>query len=252
MGYTVKTVSGLAGVSIRTLHHYDEIGLLTPAGATESGYRLYSDRDLERLQQILFFRELEMGLKEIGEILDDPGFDRRQALVNQRQALMVRRERIKRLIRTIDQTLESLEGGKGMKEKEMFEGFDAARYEAEAKEKWGDTPQWKESQRKTRRYTKVDWAAIRGENARIIQGIADAMGRGERDAAVQDGVRQFHEHINRRYYTCTAEIFRGLADGYVDDPRFAATWEKIKPGLAAFLRKAMLVYCDTLPREAEG
>jgi hypothetical protein len=132
----------------------------------------------------------------------------------------------------------------------MFAGFDQAKYEEEARRKWGHTPAWKESQRRTGRYTKEDWAAIHGKSKEITLGIAERMDRGPSDPEVQQWVEKFHQHINGSFYTCTADIFRGLADGYVEDPRFSATWEAVKPGLARFMSSAMHVYCDSLLRRA--
>jgi DNA-binding transcriptional MerR regulator len=251
MGYTVKKVSRLAGVSVRTLHHYDAIGLLKPAQVSGAGYRLYSEGDLRRLQQILFFRELEFGLQEIGEIIDDPTFDRRQALLHHRQALTARRERLTQLIKTLDRALDSLERATPMKDKELFGGFDPSRYEDEARQRWGETPEWKESERRTRRYSKEDWAAIHQRSSEIALGIAAGMERGPSDPGVREWVRRFHRHINDSFYTCSAEVFRALADGYVEDARFTATWEGVKPGLAQFMRSAMHAYCDGLAEEAE-
>jgi DNA-binding transcriptional MerR regulator len=250
VSYTVKTVSQLAGVSIRTLHHYDAIGLLKPAGVTAAGYRLYSDADLRRLQQILFFREMEVGLEEIRGILDDPAFDRRAALESHREALVARQRRLRRLLRTIDITLESLKEGTPMEGESMFEGFDPSRYEEEARERWGDTPEWKESRQRTRRYTREDWAAIRKEAGEITGGIAARMAHGPSDPQVQDLVRRYREHISRSYYDCSAEVFRGLADLYLQDARFTASWERIAPGLARFMSEAMRLYCDGLRKAA--
>jgi DNA-binding transcriptional MerR regulator len=250
MAYTVKRVSEMAGVSIRALHHYDAIGLLRPAGATEAGYRLYSEEDVRRLQQILFYRELELKLKEIGVILDGPGFDPGEALRNHRKVLRARRARLSALIQTIDRTLESLDRGTHMEDKDLFDGFDPAKYEDEARQRWGDTLAWKESQKRTKGYTREDWTAIRKENTGIVQAIAARMGKGPSDPQVQKLVKRYHDHINNRYYTCTVEIFRGLADNNVDDPRFTATWEKIKPGMARFMQSAMIEYCNAQQRKA--
>ena len=135
----VKEVAELAGISVRTLHHYDEIGLLVPEKTTPAGYRLYSERDLEKLQQILFFRELDFPLDQIKRILDDPKFDRAEALAMHRKLLLEKRERLDRLIATIDKTMLHMKGEIRMSNKEKFEGFDFSRnpYEQEARERWG-------------------------------------------------------------------------------------------------------------------
>ena len=132
-----------------------------------------------------------------------------------------------------------------MADRDLFDGFDPTRYEEEARERWGDTPQWKESQARTRPYTREDWVAIRKENDEIVRGIAARMDKGPADPRVQELVKRYHHHINDRYYTCTLEIFRALAENNTGDPRFIATWEKVKTGMADFMRRAMIHYCDT-------
>lgn len=247
MALTVKAVADLAGVSIRTLHHYDDIGLLKPADTSASGYRLYNQRDLERLQQILFFRELGFSLGEIRTIIDSPGFDRRQALLEHRSLLQERRERIERLIRTVDRTLESMEREMTMNKEEMkklFDGFDHTQYEEEARQRWGGSREYEESARRTKGYKKADWEAIKAESGEIYQAIANLMDRGPEDAEVQQWVGRWHEHINKWFYNCSLQVFRGLGEMYVQDERFTKNIDKIKPGLAPFLRDAMRVYCD--------
>lgn len=246
MALTVKAVSELAGISIRTLHHYDEIGLLKPAQMTASGYRLYTEGDLERLQQVLFFRELGFSLHEIREILNRPGFDRRQALLDHKRLLLERQERLDRLIQSVDRTLAAMERGIPMDQKEMFDGFDQAKYAEEARQRWGHTREFAESARRTQQYTRADWDAIKQESGEITLGIAELMGRDPANPEVQERVRQWHQLINDRFYTCSPEVFRGLGEGYVSDSRFTAFYDRIKPGLAHFLRDAIHVYCDRL------
>lgn len=248
MALTVKAVADLAGISIRALHHYDQIGLLKPAGQSASGYRLYSQQDLERLQQILFFRELGFGLKEIREIIDSPDFDRRKALLAHRAALQQRRERIDRLIHTIDRTLESIEKEDAPmtreEMKQLFDGFDPSEYEDEARQRWGGGREFAESMERTRKYTRADWEKIKAEAGEIYGNIANLMDRDPGDEAVQEWVGRWHEHINKWYYSCSLEVFRGLGEMYVQDERFTKNIDKTRPGLARFLRDAMQIYCD--------
>lgn len=248
MTLTVKAVADLAGISVRTLHHYDEIGLLKPAGQSAAGYRLYSQEDLERLQQILFFRELGFGLKEIGAIIDSPGFDRRQALLAHREALLQRKARIERLIETVDRTLKAMEREDAPmtqdEMKELFDGFDPTEYEDEARQRWGGSREFQESIARTRRYPKADWLKIQNEAGEIYSAIASLMDRDPGDAEVQEWVGRWHEHISKWYYDCSLEIFRGLGEMYVQDERFTKNIDKTKPGLAAFLSEAMRIYCD--------
>ncbi|KHE70422.1 MerR family transcriptional regulator [Halobacillus sp. BBL2006] len=251
--YKVKEVAELADVSVRTLHHYDHIGLLSPVRSRENGYRVYRAEELPRLQQILFFRELDFSLDKIKRILDDPEFDQEQALHRHRDILIKKRNRLDRIINSVEQTIQSLEGGRKMSNKDRFEPFDKSeieahqkKYEKEVEERWGDTDAYKESQRKTASYTKEDWKRIQKEGNEIDRRIIDRMDQGPEDAEVQRLIGEKRQHISDNFYHCTPEIFRGLADMYVNDPRFTKNIDMLKEGYAAFLQKAMHVYCDRL------
>jgi DNA-binding transcriptional MerR regulator len=245
MAYTVKEVAEIAKVSVRALHHYDEIGLLKPAGHSAAGYRLYDESNLERLQQVLFFKELGFDLKEIQRILSDPKFNRKRALVRHRKLLLERQERVAQLIASVDRTLEAIERKQPMSAK-MFEGFDAARYEEEARQTWGGTPEWDENARRWKKYTDRDWDAIKKEGGEIVENLAALMNRAPDNPEVQKWIGRHHGQINDRIYACGPETYRGLADAYVQDPRFKAFYDTVKPGLAQFIRDAMKVYADTL------
>ena len=182
----VGEVARLARVSVRTLHHYDEIGLLSPSERSESDYRLYTDEDLERLQSVLFFRELGFALDDIARIVGDPGFDRRSALLAQRELLAERAARLADMVAAIELALETDERGLTMSKEDMFEvfgDFDPSEYEAEVEERWGDTDAYKESARRTRRYTKDDWARFKAE------GVNDALVIGFMLAEHQNGFK---------------------------------------------------------------
>lgn len=232
--YQVKDVSRIARVSIRTLHYYEEIGLLVPTGRTEAGYRLYTDDDLLRLQQILIGRELGLPLEEIGRCLDDPAFDRRQALLAQKQQLRQRAERTAAMIAAIDAALEGTMEG-------IFEGFDPAKYEAEARERWGDTDAYKEAARRTTSYTTQDWARHRAEQEAIYDDAAALMRAGtdpSSDAAMAIAERH-RQSIDRWFYPCSPRTHAGLASLYESDTRFADGMNAHAPGLAAFLVAAI-------------
>lgn len=249
MAYTVKKVAALANVSVRTLHYYDEIGLLKPSSVGQNGYRLYREADLARLQQVLFFRELDFSLEDIQRIVSSPGFNQREALLSHRKLLREKQARLDRLIASVERTLESMEEGKTMSEKDMFEGFDDAKvkeYAEEARQRWGGTEAYKESVRRTGRYGKADWADIGGESGEINRAMVALMGRDPADPEVQQTIGRWFKLIDDRFYTVTPEIFRGLGDGYVQDARFTAFYDKYKVGLAAFMREAMHVYADRL------
>jgi DNA-binding transcriptional MerR regulator len=239
--YTIGHVARAAQVSVRALHHYDEIGLVKPSARSAKGYRLYTAADLERLQQALFYRELGFPLEEILRILADPDFDRRHALVAQRARLAERAARAEALVRLVDQTIDRLERGETMTPEEMFNGFDPAPYEEEARARWGATETYAESMRRTKRYTREDWAAIRADSDAITQAFAEAMERGVApgDAAAMDLAERHRLHIDRWFYPCSSRIHVGLGEMYVGDPRFAANYEKVRAGLAEYLREAI-------------
>lgn len=252
----VNKAAKLAGVSVRTLHYYDKIGLLKPNSVGENGYRLYSEDDFIRLQQILFFKELDFSLEEIKHILDNPQFDRKSALVTHRRLLVEKQQRLKKIIESVDKTIQSIEGGKTMSKQEMFEPFDMRKieehqkqYEQEVKEKYGDSDAYKQSNRKTAGYKEEDWQRIQGEMIAIYRRIAAVMSKGAGDEEVQQAVGEWRQHITSYYYDCTPEIFRGLGDMYVSDPRFTSFIDKEQEGLSVFLREAMHEYCDRLERE---
>ncbi|HET7657718.1 MAG TPA: MerR family transcriptional regulator [Bacillales bacterium] len=251
MAYKVKEVAELAGVSIRTLHHYDRIGLLKPDSVSASGYRLYSEADLEKLQQILFFKEIGFSLRDIQDIVARPDFDRMHALKAHKELLVKKKKRLEGIIATVEKTMATLEGGTKMSENEMFDGLDRAEikkyqedYAEEAREKYGKEIVDR-TLKKTAQYTKEDWAAIQAKQRATWQKIADGMEKGASDPEVQEAVGDWRKQITDNYYECTLEIFRGLGDLYVNDERFKANYEKIKPGLAAFMREAIHFYCDS-------
>jgi DNA-binding transcriptional MerR regulator len=243
--YTVGEVSSLAHVSVRTLHHYDAIGLLSPSERTAAGYRLYRHDDLEQLQQILLYRELDFPLAAIGRLMRDPHFDRRAALAAQREQLAARSGRIAALLAAIDAAIDALTKGGSMDDAmfEVFGDFDPKQYEAEVKDRWGDTDAYAASARRAARYTKDDWKVIKAEGDAVTAALAErlAAGASPADADVQALVDRHREQIDRWFYPCSIEMQAELGEMYVADPRFAATYERIQPGLAVFLRDAIRV-----------
>lgn len=244
--YTVKAVADLAGVSVRTLHHYDEIGLLTPAGTTAAGYRQYSDADLERLQQVLFFKELGFELSAIKTILDRPGFDRRHALATHRELLLKKKRRLETLIRSVERTIDAYERGSEMDQQQMFEGFDEAQlqeWKEEAAERWG-RERVEDSYRRWGRMSKEEQQALVQQGWEAEHALAAMMDLGPDHPDVQAQIAARRQAITDHFYECTLEIWRGLGEMYVADARFEARYEGVKPGLAAFLREAIRIYCD--------
>lgn len=253
MTYTVKAAAELAGVSVRTLHHYDHVGLLVPSSVTEAGYRLYSDRDLERLQQILFFRTLGFELKVIKDVLDRPDFDRLEALHTHRERLAIMQAQFTTLLATCDRTIAALEGELPLEPKDMFEGFDEkqmAAYQAEAEERWGHTDAWKQSQERMKGYTKADYQALKEDMAALWQAYADVMDRGPESPEAQACAERQFRMFNEKFYDMGPEMYRNLASMYGEDERFAANYDKVRPGLAVFVRDTIHVYCDRASAKA--
>lgn len=251
--WTVSEVARLAHVTVRTLHHYDEIGLLTPSDRSRVGYRLYAEADLERLHQILLYRELGFTLEAIGQIMDEPALDRRTALRAQRDLLVEKRRKTEAVICAVDRTLETLEGGRPMTAHEMFDGFEDlaqapddvrahhAEHAKEAHERWGETDAYKESLRRAKGYTKEDWGRIQAQANDNEARMAALMAEGEdpegaKAMAVAEAMRQ---HIGASFYPCSHEMHAGLADMYEADERFKAHYEERAEGLASFVARAV-------------
>lgn len=248
--YKVKQVAELAGVSVRTLHHYDEIGLLQPA-VGPNGYRLYSEGDFVKLQQVLFFKELDFSLDEIKKIVNNPSFDREDTLQKHKRLLEVKKERLEKIIQTVDDTLHAIKGGTEMSKEKMFDSFNMKeiedhqkKYEKETKERWGETDAYKESNRRTKNYTEDDWRKIHTRSGEISQMFIVAMELGPESAEAQAACEAHRRHMTESFYTVTLEIYRGLAEMYVADERFTKNIDKAKDGLASFMREAMIIYCD--------
>ena len=245
MRYTIKQIADLAGVTTRTIRYYDEIGLLDPAETGGNGYRYYDEASLLRLQQILFFRELDVPLKDIQLIMLRPDFNIHKTLAEHRESLQSRVKRLERLIETVDQTIASLQGEWTMTEKDYFEGFDETQYEEGAKQRWGHTPQYAESQRKWKSYSKEEKDAIKEEGSRITERMVGADPYlSPDDPGVQAAVGEYYAYLNKYFYTCEVAFLRNLADMWEQDPRFAVNYERIREGGAAFVRKAVHIYCD--------
>lgn len=202
MPYRVNDVARIANVTVRTLHHYERVGLLAPSRRSDSGYRLYRHGDLLRLQQILLWREMGFALEEIRRILDDPRFELRQALLAHREELSRRAGRVAEMIRSVDAAIERLDGGKESDMKELFGGLDSARYEREAKERWGDTDSYKEAARRTQKYSKGDWARMKSEADDLLGKLAERMREGAAAGGldVLDLAEEHRLYIDRWFY----------------------------------------------------
>ena len=242
---TVSQLARLAGITRRTLYHYDQIGLLHPDEIGKNGYRYYGDESLLRLQQILLYRQMGLGLEQIKTVLDTPEFDRIAALEGHRQGLLARAEQLMKLVDTVEKTILHLRGELEMSDQDLYAGFDEEQqkaYEQEARQRWGDE-QVEQSSRRWKGYSRAEKNALMAENQAITLGIADNMEKGFDSPEVQHWIDRWFRQINERFYTCSLEVFEALGHGYVEDARFSETYEKIKPGMAAFMEKAMTHYC---------
>lgn len=240
MPYTVGELARHTGVTVRTLHHYDELGLVKPSARSGAGYRLYDDRDLLRLQHALRLRELGFQLHEIAAMLDDPDFDRAAALREQRATLITRRDRLAALIAAVDAALASLEKDRPMPTETittLFSEFDPAEHADEAQARWGSTPEYAESARRTQSYGPADWAELKREADSIYRDLAALMHAGEpvTSPATRAAIEAHRQHITRWFYPCTRAIHRQLGAMYVADPRFTKTIDRVAPGLAQYM-----------------
>lgn len=241
---TIGTVARLAGVTVRTLHHYDEIGLVKPSGRTDSGYRTYGPDEVERLQEVLFYRELGMSLETIGDIVGRNGYDREIALEQQRGLLERKAERILTMVDAVDRAIRAKRTGVQMSNEEMlgvFGDFDPAEYEEEAKARWGETDAFRQSTQRTSRYTQQDWETISAENDAIYQAFLALMAAGTPadGAAAMEIAEQHRAHISKWYYDCSIEIHAGLGQMYTADARFTANIDKHGEGLAEYMAAAI-------------
>jgi MerR family transcriptional regulator, thiopeptide resistance regulator len=241
--YQVKEVASLSGLTIRALHHYDSIGLLMPSARSDAAYRLYDDEDLIRLQQILIGRELGLSLEDIRRSLDDPSFDRREALLAQRAALVARAGRAADMIRAIDAALTAIEEEdmSTMDMKRIFDGFDPKHYDDEAKQRWGNTEAYKVSVQRTKSYKEADWLKLKAEQAAIYTDALAALRAGIRadNPRAMDIAERHRLSIDRWFYPCSAKMQSGLADLWEADRRYADNIDKHGLGLTEYLAAAM-------------
>ena len=241
MKMQIKEFAEFTGVSVRTLHYYDEIGLLTPAFVDRStGYRFYNEQSLLRMQEILFYRELDFSLKSIGEILSAPNYDKTEALKEKKHLLTLKKERLERLISAIDGAV------KGENVMSAFDNNEFEKYKAEAQEKWGKTDAYKEYAERTKNYSRQKWNDLAEGMDHVMAEFAVSMKNGETpdSAEAQNLVITLQNHITENYYLCTNEILACLGQMYVADERFKSNIDKHADGTAAFISKAIEVYCN--------
>ncbi len=248
--YSIKQLADMAGITVRTLHHYDQIGLLKPCKVGDNGYRYYNDEELFRLQQILFFREMGLDLQLIKQVLDKPDFERISALQKHRRALEEKISRLKTLIHTVDSTIMHLTGEMKMNPKKAFEGFspeEEKKYEAEAITRWGDTA--RQSIKLWKSYSEGKKKEILQEGGSIYQEIVNHMAKGAGSPEVQTLIVKWHQHL-RYFYEPTVEILGGLGEMYDDDPAFHANLAAMHADLPGFLKQAIRLYVAGLKEKS--
>lgn len=240
----ISEVAKLTGITVRTLHYYDEVGLLKPSEITEAGYRLYSREDLEILQQMLFFRELDFPLSQIKEIMNNPNYDKEEALKKQKELLIQQRQRIEGLIKLIEKRIEG-DNNMSFKEFDMNEiEENKKKYAKEVKERWGTSKAYEESEKKTSSYNKEKWGDINQETSEIFKGFAELRNSDPGSEEVQELVRRWQKYITGNFYTCTNEILSGLGLMYVEDERFKENLDKNGEGTAKLMAEAIKIYCS--------
>ncbi|PKR76869.1 MerR family transcriptional regulator [Halalkalibacillus sediminis] len=241
----VNEVSKVSGVSVRTLHHYDEIGLLKPEKSAGSGYRNYSDQDLSTLQQILFFRELDFPLKKIKEIINRPDYDQLEALEMHRELLRKKREKLDAMLETINETIEKEKGGVTMSNDEKFKGFDFSHnpYEHEARKRWGD-----EAVDEARKNAMKMSKEHQEEMNEIYRKLAAIRHENPKSEQAQAAIRKWYDYLNAHFTTYSPDAFQGLGMMYVQDERFTKNIDQFGDGLAVFMSEAMYEYGEQLKK----
>lgn len=241
----VGAVARLVNVSVRTLHHYDEIALVVPSGRTPKGYRTYSSADVERLHQVLTYRELGFPLETIAALLDDPAVDAMAHLRRQRDLLNERIDHLHAMAAAVDKMMEAKKMGMQLTPEEQREIFGdnwlGEEYAEEAEQRWGETDAWKQSQERTASFTKDDWAAIKDETDRLEADFAAALQRAVAADSAEAGVlAERHRASIARHYDCNHEMQVNLAETYISDERFAKHYNDIAPGLAQYVRDVIV------------
>jgi MerR family transcriptional regulator, thiopeptide resistance regulator len=246
---TVGAVAALTGVSVRTLHHYDHIGLVVPSVRTPAGYRGYTDADIERLHLVLVYRSVGMPLDEIRTLLDDPGADELEHLRRQHALLLEQADRLQHTIKAVEELMNAHRQGIQLTAEEQIEIFGTTafseEYAAEAEERWGETDAWKQSQQRVSRFSKDDWIAIKAEGDALLEALAQAKRNGvEPGSPEANELAARHRAAIERFYDCGDEMHRNLVEMYLADERFTRYYDDVEPGLAQFVNDIVVASID--------
>jgi MerR family transcriptional regulator, thiopeptide resistance regulator len=246
---TVGAVATLTGVSVRTLHHYDHIGLVVPSVRTPAGYRGYTDADIERLHLVLVYRSVGLPLDEIRTLLDDADADVLVHLQRQHKLLLKQAERLEHTIKAVEELMNAHREGIQLTAEEQVEIFGTTafseEYAAEAEERWGDTDAWKQSQQRVSKFTKQDWLDIKAEGDELQAALAQAKRDGVRPgSAAANELAARHRASIERFYDCDDEMYRCLVEMYLADERFTRYYDDVEPGLAQFVHDIVVERSD--------
>ncbi len=242
---TVGAVAALTGISVRTLHHYDHIGLVVPSVRTPVGYRGYTDADIERLHVVLVYRAVGLSLEDIRALLDDDGADALEHLRRQHRLLLDQADRLQHTIKAVEELMSAHRSGIQLTAEEQIEIFGTAafseEYAAEAEERWGETDAWKQSQQRTSTFTKQDWIDIKAEGDTLLADLATAKRAGVAPGSPEaEALAARHRAAIERFYECGGEMHRGLVEMYLADERFTAYYDDVEPGLAQFVHDVVI------------
>jgi DNA-binding transcriptional MerR regulator len=242
---TVGAVAALTGISVRTLHHYDHIGLVVPSVRTPVGYRGYTDADIERLHVVLVYRAVGLSLEDIRALLDDGGADALERLRRQHRLLLDQADRLQHTIKAVEELMSAHHNGIQLTAEEQIEIFGTTafseEYAAEAQERWGETDAWKQSQQRASRFTKQDWIDIKAEGDTLLADLATAKRAGVAPGSPEaDALAARHRAAIERFYECGGEMHRGLVEMYLADERFTAYYDDVEPGLAQFVHDVVI------------
>ena len=246
---TVGAVAALTGVSVRTLHHYDHIGLVMPSVRTSAGYRGYIDADIERLHLVLVYRSVGIPLDEIRALLDDPSADVLEQLRRQHQLLLEQADRLQHTIKAVEELMNAHRSGIQLTAEEQIEIFGTTafgeEYAVEAEERWGETDAWKQSQQRAAQFTKQDWIDLKAEGDALLQALAEAKRAGvEPGSPEADELVARHRASVERFYDFGGDMHRNLVEMYVADERFTRYYDDVEPGLAQFVRDIVIASID--------
>ena len=247
---TVGAVATLTDVSVRTLHHYDHIGLVVPSVRNPAGYRGYTDTDIERLHLVLVYRSVGLALDEIRTLLDDPDADVLAHLQRQRALLAERAERLEDTIKAVEELMNAHRKGIQLTAEEQVEIFGTTafgeEYAAEAEQRWGDTDAWEQSQQRVAGFTKDDWVQVKDESDALLDALATAKRAGVKPGSSQaNELAARHRASIERFYDCGNEMYRCLAQMYLADERFTRYYDDVEPGLAQFVHDVVVESLST-------